>query len=215
MVRAYTPGQLPAQLRDRDFQVLRTADAGEVYAYPRAEVARLAKHGGLHRLATGYYAITPAELVGRRWLPELESAALGIAVADYGIEQVALMGLSAARVHGGLPRAIGVAVVAIPKQRPVLALADRDADVHFVKRTIARLDVQRFDTELGAGLVTGIEQTVLDLAARPDLGGMRQDAEQAMTALLARADHDLLDELAGQQRKRATLRRVLGGHDAQ
>jgi hypothetical protein len=141
----------------------------------------------------------------------LEAAAFGIAAADYGVPAVALMGLSAARVHGALPRALGVAVLAVPKQRPVLRLADRDASIVFVPRDVDRLDVQRTDTELGAGWVTGVEQTLLDLAARPDQGGLLDAAAEAAAALLPRADRDRLTRLATAQRRQPTLRRLLAG----
>lgn len=121
------------------------------------------------------------------------------------------MGLSAARRHGALPRALGVAVVAVPKQRPVLRLTDRDAVIVFVPRDVDRLDTQRTDTELGSGWVTGIEQTVLDLAARPDQGGLPAAAAEAAAALLPRADSTLLTELATAQRRQPTLRRLLAG----
>jgi hypothetical protein len=208
---ARVSGQVPPSLQRRPFRVLRPQDAGEVYAHPRAEVARLARLGGLHRLATGYYAITPADRIDVPWYPELEAAALGIAAADYGVRPVALMGLSAARRHGAIPRALGVAVVAVPKQRPVLRLSDRDGSVVFVRRDAERLDLQRTDTELGSGWVTGIEQTLLDLAARPDQGGLPDAAAEAVAALRPSADRTLLTDLATAQRRRPTLHRLLDG----
>ncbi len=76
---------------------------------------------------------------------------MGVGVAVAGVGGAALMGLSAARVHGGLPRAIGVAVVAMARHRPVLRLTDREAVVLFVRREVAGLDVQRHRSELGEG----------------------------------------------------------------
>ncbi|WP_199521175.1 hypothetical protein [Jiangella anatolica] len=180
----------------------------ETYAHPRPEFARLVRAGALHRLATGYYAVVPDDRVGEPWLPALEAAASGIAAADEGIDTVALMGLSAARVHGALPRALGVAVVAAQRHRSALRLVDRDATVLFVRRDVTRLDVQRYPHELGEGWITTVEQTVLDLAARPELGGLRDDADAAARVLLARADTAVLDELATAQRRQATLRRL-------
>jgi hypothetical protein len=119
-----------------------------------------------------------------------------------------LMGLSAARLHGALPRGLAVAVVAVPKQRPVLHLLDRDARVIFVRRATDRLDAERVGTELGTALVTTIEQTVLDLAHRPELGEVPAEARAAAAALLPRADGALLAELAGEQRLRAALDRA-------
>jgi predicted transcriptional regulator of viral defense system len=202
-------GRVPPQLLRRPVRVLRPQDAEGVYAHPRPEFARLARGGALHRLATGYYAVVPDDQVDRAWLPDIEAAALGIAAADQGVEAVALMGISAARVHGAIPRALGVAVVAAAGHRPSLRLADREATVLFVRRTVASLNLERTVAELGAGWVTTVEQTLLDLAARPDLGGLPEEAETAIHALLPRADRTLLTELAAAQRRRATLDRVL------
>lgn len=58
-------------------------------------------------------------------------------------------------------------------------------------------------------LVTGVEQTVLDLARRPNLGGMPGDAWAAFRALLPRADSALPDRLAADQRLRSALDRAL------
>ena len=117
------------------------------------------------------------------------------------------------RLHGALPRAIGVAVVAVDRPRRLLRLADRDAQVLFVRRDVRRLDLQRNRTELGEGWVTTVEQAVLDLAARPGLGGAPDEAQEAVQALLPRADHDLLEGLARGQRYGAALRRALGWVD--
>jgi hypothetical protein len=203
------PGRLPTELARRPFRVLRPRDAVAVYAHPRPEFARLTNSGSLHKLATGYYAIVPDDMIGRPWLPELESAGLGIAAADEGVTTVALMGLSAARVHGAIPRAIGVATVVASRHRRVVRLADRDAEVVFVRRDVTTIDVEQHTTELGAGWVTTVEQSILDLAARPGLGGMPDEAGAAVSALLARADHDLLRDLAAEQRKKQVLAHVL------
>ncbi|MGP4021227.1 hypothetical protein [Saccharopolyspora sp. 5N708] len=208
----HTPARVPPELLRRPIRVLRPQDAGAVYAHPRPEVARLTRAGALHRLATGYYAAVPDDQLGRHWLPELEAAALGIAAADDGIDAVALMGLSAGRVHGVIPRGLAVAVVAAARRRPVLQLADRDASVVFVRRDVAALDLQQHTNELGRGWVTTVEQTILDLAARPELGGIPAETRAAIQGLLPRADHDLLRELATKQRRRATLQRVLEGN---
>lgn len=205
---AQTVGRVPPELLRRPLRVLRPRDGVVSYAHPRPEFARLARAGALHRLATGYYAAVPDDQVGESWRPELEAAALGIAAADEGIDAVALMGLSAARIHGAIPRGIAVAVVAARRHRPTLRLGDRDATILFVRRDTRALDLQRHTFELGHGWVTTVEQTVLDLAARPALGGLPDEARAAIRALLPRADHDLLDDLAAAQRRRATLTRL-------
>jgi len=208
---AHTPARVPPALLRRPLRVLRPRDAADIYAHPRPEFARLTRAGALHRLAAGYYAIVPDDQLGRRWLPELEGAALGIAAADEGVDTVALMGLSAARVHGAIPRGLAIAVVATARHRPTLHLADRDATLLFTRRKVAALDVERFTSELGNGWVTTIEQTILDLAARPDLGGLATEAHSSIHALLPRSDRAILEELATAQRRRATLQRVLKG----
>lgn len=203
------PGRLPPRLLRRPLRLLRPQDAADSYTNPRAEFARLARVGVLHRVATGYYVPVPDDHLDRAWLPELESVALGTAAADEGIGTVALMGLSAARIHEALPRAVAVAVVAAARHRAPLSLADRDATVLYVRRDVSRIDVERRDLELGQGWVTTVEQTVLDLAARPELGGLPAEAGEAIRALLPMADRQLLAELAAAQRRRATLTRLL------
>jgi predicted transcriptional regulator of viral defense system len=195
-------------LARRPFGVLRPADAVEVYANPAKDLARLVDRGSLHKVATGYYAVVPPHSTDRAWLPSVEAAAYGIAAADYGPDGAVLMGLSAARLHGAIPRALEVAVVAVPKNRPSLLLADRDAVVRFVRRDTDRLDAERLDTDLGAALVTTVEQTLLDLAHRPHLGGVPVEASAAIRALWRRADPDHLTEIAGEQRLRSALLRA-------
>ncbi|WP_230598307.1 MULTISPECIES: type IV toxin-antitoxin system AbiEi family antitoxin [Nocardiaceae] len=80
------------------------------------------------------------------------------------------MGVSAARLHGAIPRALATAVVAVPTRHDPIRLADREAVIRFVVRDMARLDAERIDTELGAVLVTTAKQTVFDLAMCPGLG---------------------------------------------
>lgn len=199
---------LPPALGEVPFGVLRPVDGRRAYAVPSPQFARLVRRGVLHKLATGYYAVVPEAERGRRWLPSTEAAAFGIAAADHGPSRVVLMGLSAARLHGAVPRALGVAVVAVPKQRPPLGLADREAEVVFVRRNTDGLDAERVRTDLGSALVTRIEQTVLDLAHRPELGGVPDEARAAARDLLPRCDPALLDELAVRQRRRASLARA-------
>ena len=197
---------IPPMLARRGNRVLRPRDAADVYAQPRVELARLARSGVVRRIATGYYALTPQDRLGdQRWRPELDAAALGVAQADYGSAAVALMGVSAARHHGAIPRAVAVAIVATPKQRPdVMSEIGR---MVFVKRDIGRLDLERIETSLTSGWVTSIEQTLLDLATRPALGGLADtDITEAMRALAIRADWTLIEQLAADQHRPAALR---------
>jgi predicted transcriptional regulator of viral defense system len=193
-------------------RVLRPIDAQDVYTNPRADFARLERRGALHRLAPGLFAAVPDDAVGADWLPPLEAAALAIAATGGHTAEAALMGISAARVHAAIPRALNVAVVAVERHRRTLHLTDRKAEVLFVRRDVARLDVQRYQTELGQGWVTTVEQTLLDLIARPDLGNTPDAAREAIAALIPRADTDLLRELAAAQRRRGAVERALAHH---
>ncbi|PRC59351.1 hypothetical protein C6A85_23875, partial [Mycobacterium sp. ITM-2017-0098] len=73
-------------------KTIRPRDAATVYAHPRSQLVRLAEQGLLHRRADGYYAVVPQEMWGRPWMPNLESAAAGIATAIYGFDNVVVMG---------------------------------------------------------------------------------------------------------------------------
>jgi hypothetical protein len=141
-------------------------------------------------------------------MPTLEAAAAGIAAARFHPARAPLMGVSAARVHGALPRALAVAIVAAPTQHDPITLLDRPASVRFVKRDTARVDVETVTTELGRALVTSIEQTVLDLARRPALGVAEDQIPEALRALLPRCEPEVLDELARRQRLRSALARA-------
>jgi hypothetical protein len=160
-------------------------------------------------LTNGYYAVVPDDVVGTSWLPDLEAAAMGIAITGGRTNAAALMGISAARLHAAIPRVVNVAVVAVADHRRNIRLVDRDAEIRFIRRSIEDLDLQRQHTELGDGWVTTIEQTTLDLIARPDLGGAPDAADEAVDALLGRADLDLLRDLAQAQRHLAALERAL------
>jgi predicted transcriptional regulator of viral defense system len=198
---------VPASLAARPLRTFRTGQAREVYAHPAPETARLHEHGFLHRLADGYYVVVPQEMVGRKWIPDLEAAAAGIATAIYN-HDIVIMGLSTARLHGVIPRAQATAIVAVPRQHRPIELSDRTAVVRFVQRDTSRLDAERIRTELGLALVTTPEQTVLDLVHRPALGDSAADIPAAVAALYARSDKQRLRELAAERRRLASLRRA-------
>ncbi|MDP9240472.1 MAG: type IV toxin-antitoxin system AbiEi family antitoxin [Actinomycetota bacterium] len=201
-------GGVPPPLAAKPLRTFRARDAEVVYAHPRAQLARLERLGALHRTARGYYVVVPQEYVGAAWLPTLEAAAAGIAAADFGPRNAPLMGISAARLHGAIPRALGTAVVAAPAQRNGIALLDRPGTVQFVKRDTARLDVEAMTTDLGQALVTTPEQTVLDLARRPSLGGAEDEVAAALGALLPRCDPQVLEDLAERQHLGSALDRA-------
>ncbi|MET4046704.1 putative transcriptional regulator of viral defense system [Rhodococcus sp. UYP5] len=199
---------LPPEFARLPMRVVRAATAADVYAHPRAELARLTDLGLLHRVATGFYVAVPDNKVGGGWMPGLEAAAAGIAVAAYGRDEVVVMGVSAARLHGAIPRALATAVVAVPTRHDPIQLADRQAVVRFVVRDTARLDAERIDTELGAVLVTTPEQTVLDLEKRPGLGDAEGEVWPAVEQLYRRCDPEVLAEIAEVQKMRTTLARL-------
>jgi hypothetical protein len=67
---------------------------------------------------------------------------------------------------------------------------------------VERLDVERFESELVAGWVTTVEQTLLDVAARPTLGGLTEEsAGEVVRALAVRADWERTSELARSQHR--------------
>lgn len=120
--------RVPTELVRGSSRVLRPNDGERVYAHPRPEFARLERSGALRRVAAGHYAVVPDDRVGVPWVPELEAMVLAVMVSAGGVESAALMGVSAVRVRGALPRALSMAVVAV-----------------------ARLDVQRHRTDLVEG----------------------------------------------------------------
>jgi predicted transcriptional regulator of viral defense system len=199
---------LPAVLARAPLRTIRAKDAGAAYAFPGPELARLADRGLLQRVANGYYIVVPQDMIGREWVPSVEAAAAGIASAIYGAPHAVLMGISAARVHGAIPRALATAVVAVPDQHRPIRLKDRQSVVRFVKRNTDRLDAERIETPLGSAIVTTPEQTLLDLAHRPQLGDARDEVPAAIAMLYQSSDHQRLEALAADQRLTASLRRA-------
>lgn len=199
---------LPSRLWRAPLRTVRPQDLAEIYAQPGPEVARLVDRGVLHRVAHGYYIIIPPDYIGRTWLPGLEAAAAGIASSIYGADHAVVMGISAARVLGAIPRALATAVIAVPTQHRPIALTDRPAHVRFVRRDTEVLDAERVESPLGPMLVTTPEQTVLDLARRPELGNAGTEVHAAITALYRRSDSTRLTQLAADQRLRSALRRA-------
>ncbi len=207
MVRARS-APMPIALAKAPLRTIRPRDAVGIYAHPRTQLARLTDRGLLHRLTDGYFVVVPQEHVGTKWMPTLEAAAAGIATAIHGADNAVVMGVSAARLQGAIPRALAVALVAIPRQHRPIELSDRPAVVRFVKRDITTLDTERIRTELGPTLVTTPEQTILDLAHRPTLGDNAGEVSGAVATLYARSDRSRLERLAQEQRRVASLRRA-------
>lgn len=194
--------QIPSALVARPERVVRPRDLGGLYANPRKELARLTGQGVAIPIARGYYVIVPPESIGQRnWRPAIEALSLGVGVADYGATHVALMGPSAARIHGAIPRAVAVGSVAVPKQRP--PLDTRWGSIVFHRRVVGRLDLERVDTELVRGYQTTVEQTLLDLARWGDAWNVSADMiVEAVRTLAGRADWSLVRDLALEQGER-------------
>lgn len=208
MTREVMLDLLPALLR-RAVRVVPAQEDEDSGRPVHAGLARLVDSGVLHQLAAGYYAVVPSDKIGESWQPDLESASWGIAAAEDGPRSVALMGLSAAQAHGAFTDSPGAGVVATTRNRPSLRFTDRDATVSFVRRDPRRLKIERHTSALGAGWVTTIEQTLLDLAAYPQLGGRPELAEDGITALIDKADPHILYSLASAQRRLGALDRIL------
>jgi predicted transcriptional regulator of viral defense system len=201
-------GGIPVEIAQAPMRTIRPADAGAVYAHPRAQVARLERLGLLHKVATGYYVVVPQDRVGLGWTPTIEAAAAGIATAAVGPGKAILMGVTAARLHNAIPRALAIAIVAAPERRHDIVLRDGNGVIHFVQRDTSVLDAELMPTELGQCLVTTPEQTVLDLAHHPGLGHAPQEAWAAIAALLPRCDAETLERIANEQRLGAALARA-------
>jgi hypothetical protein len=187
--------------------VLRPRDASGIYAQPYVEFLRWEREGVLLKVAHGYYAHVPESSRRTHWRPEIESLALGIAQADYGKNEVALMHISAARLHGAIPRAVAVAVLAVPKQRPNLETSC--GRIVFVRRDVNSLKKVRVQTELATGWCTSLEQTVLDLARRPDLvEGLSEVSKEAARTLFGRANEKKLQVVLDEQRMGSAMHRL-------
>ena len=104
-----------------------------------------------------------------------------------------------------------IAIVAVRRRRRDLALADRQATIHFLPHDIGRIDVARMTTDMGPCLVTTPELTVLDLAHLPKLGDMEYDVWNAIDTFLPRCDNDVLDRRAAEQRLNLAHRRLRTG----
>lgn len=191
-------------------RTVRAAYLARFYAYPGAQLAILERRGVVRRLAHGFYCAVPAEHVGGAWRPTIEATAAAVATALYGDRVPVLTGLTAARVHRALPRAIGTGYVAVPTQRRPLRSADRDGEIRFVMRAVGELDAVAVATDLGQALATTPEQTVLDLA-RLDPRGESLDAREAIDVLWPLCDPTRLGEIAARQRMKATYARVAAG----
>lgn len=197
----------PQKLANSSNRIIRPQDVQDVYARPESELRRLERAGLVRRLAKGYYLRLPDQAQGRSWTPEVEPIALGIGVAVFGRDHVCLMGPSAARLLGVLPRALATATVAVPNQH---ALVETSLGrVRFVKRSVEDLDRQRSSTAVTDGWVTTAEQTILDVAARPTLGDVTSSTATEIIERLSQAvDWSVVIEIAARQHRTSALARA-------
>ena len=163
----------------------------EIYANPEKELVRLRRAGRVVRIAPGTYTVKPDSIDTKLpWRPALEEVSMAYATGQYGDRVPVLYGIGAARFHRSIPRAIAVAVVAVPAQHRAVILPDNGGRIVFTTTDTSALDVRLETSTIGAFLVTTPEQTFVDLIARPNLGGMQAEAIAAINALQGRIDHD-------------------------
>ena len=70
------------------------------------------------------------------------------------------------------------------------------------------MQLELMETDLGRCLVTTPEQTLLDLAHRPEQDTLPDDVDTALKALAPRCDAEVLAEIAGRQRLGRALDRL-------
>lgn len=197
-----------AQLATVDQYILRPRDFEDRWIHD--DMARMEANGAILRVARGAYVLVPEAQRGPNptWRPNIERVALGLAAATYGINNVALIGPSAARAHGAIPRSAGIATVSYPSTRP------RDIEtivgtVRTYRRSVDKMDVVRVRNDVIDGFVTSREMTMLDLASKAPKWPISEPSRlEALRLLSTRADRDLLEELAATSRKQTALRRL-------
>jgi len=187
-------------LRQRDFDDPSVDD----------EFKRFEANGVTLRVAHGAYVLVPEAQRGPdvAWRPNIERVALGLAAAAFGPSNVALIGPSAARVHGAIPRAGAIATVSCPSTRP-RDVATLVGTVRMYRRAIDQMDVVQLTSDLVDGQVTSVEMTMLDLASKAPKWPINEpDRAEAIRLLAARANWDLAEEIAAQHRKKTSLAAV-------
>ncbi len=174
----------------------RWQDIDDVEVNAARKLKRLEEMGAVTRIAHGVYTVPPNGADGRRWKAPLEAAALALATVRFGDRQAVLMGPSAARHWGTIPRALGAAQVAVSGAtgRP-MRLRD-GTTVTFVVRDLARLDAVVERTALGDALITTPAQTLYDLLTRGRHNGDAEATREGITNLAHRVDPDELAAIA-------------------
>ncbi|MGY4643672.1 type IV toxin-antitoxin system AbiEi family antitoxin domain-containing protein [Cellulomonas sp. URHB0016] len=151
------------------------------YANPRKALADAAADGRLYRVARGIYMPRPRTAT-EQWKPTVESAAAAVGALTMA-QPTPLMGMTAARMHKALPRAISRAWVASPRTHRPMELSDGGLVSFVMRRNLDALDVEMMETELGPVQVTTIEQTIVDLMRALGLGGLESERREVVLAL--------------------------------
>lgn len=110
------------------------------------------------------------------------------------------MGVSAARHWAAIPRAIGVATVAVPRRGYAPVTLEGGGLVKFIPRKMDALELVLERTGLGEGLVTTPEQTLFDLLGRMDRDGLGHEVAGAIENLTAQVKTDDFSEIVTRAR---------------
>ena len=185
----------------------------DLYADPAKELASMERGGALVRIGHGVYVAKPDQYGPQdAWRPPLEEAAVAYATAFHGDRIPVLVGIGAARHHHAIPRAIGVATVAVPSQRRPVDL-ETGGRVVFTLRDPEAIDARAERGVIGTYLVATPEQTLVDLVRDPTLGGMEAEARAAAEALRGKVDLARIDRVLDKAplSARGAVRRFLEG----
>lgn len=198
--------RLPEQITAAPLRTVRPMMLRRLYANPEKELVRLNQAGLVTKIAPGAYTAKPDTIPAPvPWRPAFEDAAMAYATTQYGNRIPVLYGIGAARFHHAIPRAIAVTVIAVPQQHRPVTLT-HGGTVIFTTTDVDKLEARLEQTTLGAFLVTTPEQTMIDLLARPELGGMPAEAAAAAAALAATVDADHVHELAATRPRTVRLK---------
>lgn len=162
---------------------------------------RLAEQGAVKRLTQGIYTVPPGGRDARRWKPPIEEAGIAIAVARFGDRQAAMTDITAARHWAAMPRAIGVATIAVPRAGYAPVTLDDGGTVRFIPRKLDELDLALERIGQGDALVTTLAQTLFDLLMRPDRAGLPEEAIQAAANLQPRVTARDLEFVTAQAKR--------------
>lgn len=205
----------PRRVEQRPMRVVRPVDLASEYVNPAAVLRDQVKRGRLKRIAHGIYVAPPDDAIDpEHWTPTMEDAAGAVAVAEFGEKHAVAMGMTAARLHGYVPRARAHAEVAVPRRHRAVDLAETPKGrVRFVVRNTELLEAHAVQTRLGRMLATTLEQTLVDLTTGRDRDD--PDVVETATRMARQVDWDIVDEIAERQqvgrRGVAALRRLRRG----